>query len=187
MPAQSPSLTPAPAAPFHHMAWLLAGLALSAAPHAARLAWWITDDYQLLSIPPVRARVRYDLRSFPSYRATGGSDAADLRAGLALPGTLNARARGLASEWRRDFKTDEAILGQAINFFRSGGYLYTLQPQLMNRDFVDEFLFDTKQGFCEHFASSFTFLMRAAGVPARVVTGYQGRELNPIDNYLVVR
>jgi len=52
---------------------------------------------------------------------------------------------------------------------------------------VDEFLFDAKQGFCEHFASSFVFLMRAAGVPARVVTGYQGGDTNPVDGYMVVR
>ena len=64
---------------------------------------------------------------------------------------------------------------------------YTLQPPALWRNSVDEFLFDTKQGFCEHFASSFVFLMRAAGVPARVVTGYQGGDTNPVDGYMVVR
>ena len=167
----------------HNRFWLF-GLDIPARPpRNAR----VTDDYQLLSVPPVRARVRYDLRSFPSYRATGGSEAADLRAALALPGTHNPRARGLGGEWRRNFASNEAILREAIRFFRSGGFQYTLQPPLMNQNFVDEFVFDTKQGFCEHFASSFTFLMRAAGVPARVVTGYQGGEINPVDQYLVVR
>ena len=59
--------------------------------------------------------------------------------------------------------------------------------RLLGRDSVDDFLFETQRGFCEHFASAFTFLMRAAGIPARVVTGYQGGYFNTLGNYLVVR
>ncbi|MCX7178403.1 MAG: transglutaminase domain-containing protein, partial [Proteobacteria bacterium] len=72
-------------------------------------------------------------------------------------------------------------------YFRRQVLIYTLSPPLMGDDSVDEFLFDFKRGFCEHFAAAFVFMMRAAGVPARVVTGYQGGELNPVDNTLVVR
>src|SRR6266853_2111438 len=79
------------------------------------------------------------------------------------------------------------IVSRAIEFFRGGRFEYTLQPPALGRNSVDEFLFDTKQGFCEHFASSFAFMMRAAGVPARVVTGYQGGDTNPVDGYMVVR
>jgi protein-glutamine gamma-glutamyltransferase len=72
--------------------------------------------------------------------------------------------------------------------FAQGGFVYTLQPPLLpGRDAVDDFLYGTRAGFCEHYAGAFVFLMRAAGVPARVVTGYQGGELNPIDGYLTVR
>ncbi len=70
---------------------------------------------------------------------------------------------------------------------RQGGFAYTLEPPLLGANPVDEFLFSTKAGFCEHFASAFVFLMRAAGVPARVVTGYQGGELNPVDQIITVR
>ena len=77
--------------------------------------------------------------------------------------------------------------GNAFEFFRGSRFEYTLQPPLLGENSVDEFLFDAKQGFCEHFASSFVFLMRAAGVPARVVTGYQGGDTNPVDGYMVVR
>jgi protein-glutamine gamma-glutamyltransferase len=71
--------------------------------------------------------------------------------------------------------------------FRKQAYSYTLSPPALGRNSVDEFLYRTRAGFCEHYASSFVFLMRAAGVPARVVTGYQGGEINPVDGFLVVR
>jgi hypothetical protein len=79
------------------------------------------------------------------------------------------------------------VLERAIAFLRQGGFVYTLEPPLLGAHPVDEFLFTTKAGFCEHFSSAFVFLMRAAGVPARVVTGYQGGELNPIDQIITVR
>jgi hypothetical protein len=71
--------------------------------------------------------------------------------------------------------------------YRSEKFFYTLQPPKLGRDSVDDFIFDTKKGFCEHYSSSFTFLMRAAGIPARVVTGYQGGEKNELGDYYVVR
>jgi transglutaminase-like putative cysteine protease len=168
----------------HNRFWLF-GLDLPARPpRNAR----VTADYQLLSNVPVRSRARYDLQSYTSYRAIDGAEPGELREALVLPGTINnPRARALAQGWRNELKTDEAVLAEAIKFFRGGSYLYTLEPALLQRDFVDEFLFDTKQGFCEHFASSFAFLMRAAGIPARVVTGYQGGEINPVDGYMEVR
>lgn len=168
----------------HNRAWLF-GLDLPARPpRNAR----VTADYQLLSNVPVRSRMRYDLQSYTSYRAIDGAEPGELREALALPGTVNnPRARALARGWRDEFKSDEAVVAEAVKFFRNGSYLYTLEPALLERNFVDEFLFDTRQGFCEHFASSFAFLMRAAGIPARVVTGYQGGEINPVDGYMEVR
>ena len=147
----------------------------------------VTADYQVLSLPPVRSRMRYEVRSFPDYRAMDGSERQDLRAALALPEGFNPRARQTAEDWRRTERDDGAIVQRAISFFRNGGYEYTLLPPRLGPNTVDEFLFDTKQGFCEHFAASFVFLMRAAGVPARIVTGYQGGEINPVDGYMVVR
>jgi len=147
----------------------------------------ISTDYVLLSVPPIRRRVRYELRSYPSYRATAGADQEDLRDAKAFPRAYNPRAQNLAREWRRTLGGDAAIMRQAIDFLRQGEYGYTLVPPLAGTHSVDEFLFDSKAGFCEHFASGFVFLMRAAGVPARVVTGYQGGDINPVDGYMVVR
>jgi len=171
----------------HNRFWLFALDMPFRLPPNARM----TGDFQVLSNAPVRNRYRYQVRSFPAYSTQGGGETDELRSALSLPRLGNPRARGLAEEWRRNFGSgpgaDEAIVRQSVDFYRNGGYTYTLQPPLLEKNLVDEFLFDTKQGFCEHFASSFTYLMRAAGVPARVVTGYQGGEINPVDGFLEVR
>ena len=167
----------------HNFFWLF-GLDLPAVtPPNAR----VTSDYQMLSIQPVRNRLRYDLRSFTDYRATDGSGEEEMRTATRIPPGGNPRARALGAEWRGRLANDEAIMRQGLEFLRAGGFEYTLQPPLLQNNIVDEFLFDTKRGFCEHFAGSFTYLMRAAGVPARVVTGYQGGDLNPVDGYYIVR
>lgn len=79
------------------------------------------------------------------------------------------------------------MVSRALSLFREQPFTYTLEPPKLNADPVDQFLFETRSGFCEHYASAFTFLMRAAGIPARVVTGYLGGEVNPVDGYVVVR
>jgi transglutaminase-like putative cysteine protease len=79
------------------------------------------------------------------------------------------------------------ISNAALLFFRQEAFFYTLQPPLLGQHAVDDFLFVSRRGFCEHFASAYVFLMRAAGVPARVVAGYQGGEINPVDGYFIVR
>ncbi len=78
-------------------------------------------------------------------------------------------------------------MNSVLALFRDGHFEYTLTPPLLDFNSVDDFLFNTRQGFCGHFASAFAMLMRAGGVPARVVTGYQGGEWNPIGKYLLVR
>jgi hypothetical protein len=88
---------------------------------------------------------------------------------------------------REQAGSDAAFVAAVLNKFRNEEYFYTLQPPQLELNSVDDFLFNTRRGFCEHFASAFTMLARAAGIPARVVTGYQGGELNPISGYLLVR
>lgn len=166
----------------HNQQWMFALDLLGQLPPRTR----VTSDYELLAVRPIRTRMRYELRSYPSYRATAGADLEDLNAATQFPRQFNPRAQALAREWRR-LGSSDAILRQALQFLRDGRYRYTLLPPVLGRHSVDEFLFDSKEGFCEHFASSFVFLMRAAGVPARIVTGYQGGEVNPIDGYMVVR
>jgi transglutaminase-like putative cysteine protease len=146
-----------------------------------------TGDFQLLARLPVRNRVRYDTSSFLDYRATGGATPHELAAARQLPDDFNPRAVALAQSWRREAVTNERIVERAIEHFRRANLEYTLAPPPLGRDSVDDFLFETRSGFCEHFSSAFAFVLRAAGVPARIVTGYQGGEVNPIDGYLVVR
>jgi transglutaminase-like putative cysteine protease len=146
-----------------------------------------TGDFQLLSRRPVTTRIRYEMSSFLQYRAKGGSTPGELAAARELPPSFNPRTVALAESWRRELGTDERILERAVDWFKRAGLEYTLAPPPLGRESVDDFLFQTKSGFCEHFASAFVVMMRAAGVPARVVTGYQGGEINPIDGYMIVR
>src|SRR6185503_20177467 len=92
-----------------------------------------------------------------------------------------------ARELRARYKDDRALMQAVLTRFNTDGFSYTLSPPLLGEHAVDEFLFKTRSGFCEHYSSAFAVLMRAAGIPARVVTGYLGGELNPIGDYLIVR
>ena len=88
---------------------------------------------------------------------------------------------------REGVDSDRAYVNAVLNWFRTEPFVYTLAPPLLDRDPVDGFLFDTRRGFCEHYAGAFTVLLRAAGIPARVVTGYQGGEMNLDGDYMIVR
>lgn len=144
-----------------------------------------TSDFQLHAQKPVRERLRYDMESrLRAHQAPESPDA--LAAALALPARLNPRTRSLGQSFAATGDHRQR-LQQAIRFMRDQQLTYTLQPPLMSANVADEFLFDHRRGFCEHFSASFVILMRAAGVPARVVTGYQGGELNPVDNTWVIR
>jgi transglutaminase-like putative cysteine protease len=167
----------------HNRNWMFALEMPTRLPPGAR----VTTDYQVISLTPIRSRIRYEMRSYPNFTAASGADPADLALALRFPRVFNPRAQGLAREWRDSSGDNAAIVRRAVEFFRGSRFEYTLTPPLLGANSVDEFLFSTKQGFCEHFASSFVFLMRAAGVPARVVTGYQGGDTNPVDGYMVVR
>jgi transglutaminase-like putative cysteine protease len=167
----------------HERPWLFALEMAARVPPGAGA----TGDFQLLSRRPVTTRIRYEMSSFLQYRATGGATPGELAAARELPAGFNPRTVALAATWRRELGTDERILERALGWFKAAGLEYTLAPPPLGRDSVDDFLFQTKSGFCEHFASAFVVMMRAAGVPARVVTGYQGGEINPIDGYMIVR
>jgi hypothetical protein len=135
----------------------------------------------------VRVRLRYEMVSVADAQPDPREEALLLRRALRLPSGYNPKAKGLAEAWRRASATDAEIVARAVDFFRSSSLAYTLEPPVLGRDSVDEFLFSTHAGFCEHFASAFVFLMRSAGLSARVVTGYLGGDPNPIDGILTVR
>ncbi len=147
----------------------------------------ITEDLLILAAEPVRERLRYRMRSYPG-RTLPHLSAPMRRAALALPADAHPRARALAARWREQAPADSAaVVAAALEHFRREPFHYTLSPPPLDLDTVDQFLFETRRGFCEHYAGAFTVLMRAAGVPARVVTGYQGGEANEVGDYLVVR
>lgn len=144
-------------------------------------------DYQVESIRKITQRYTYDARSYLDNRV-GLVLAPDIsRDALRLPDTGNEESRAFAWELRDSVDSELDYIQAVLNYFRQEPFFYTLSPALLGDNSIDEFLFDSREGFCEHYASAFSFLMRAGGIPARVVTGYQGGEFNPYDDTLVVR
>jgi transglutaminase-like putative cysteine protease len=146
-------------------------------------------DLQLLSRSgqPISTLTSFRLESATTYTVSGELPWAMRKADLLLPGGRNPRSVALARQLRERAGNDEAFIAAVLDKFRSEEYFYTLEPPRLELDSVDDFLFNTRRGFCEHFASAFTMLARAAGIPACVVTGYQGGEFNPMSGYLVLR
>jgi len=145
----------------------------------------LTYDQQLLAKAPVTQTLRYRQRSSleSSYPV---SEAENARDSLQLLRN-NLRTQAHAGDWRAKFSSDRQYIAAVLNWFHEENFVYTLSPPLIDHDAVDGFLFDTRRGFCEHYAGAFVLLMRAAGIPARVVTGYQGGEMNPEGEYMIVR
>ncbi|HEX9180208.1 MAG TPA: DUF3488 and transglutaminase-like domain-containing protein, partial [Burkholderiales bacterium] len=167
----------------HHKPWLFALEMPSTKPPRSSFS----TEFQLLAMRTVRERTRYTLESHTSYRIGLREPESELRRSLELPEGFNPGARELAEGWRAAAADPVEIVQRALAHFRTEPFAYTLNPPLLGQHGVDDFLFRTRRGFCEHYASAFTFLMRAAGVPARVVLGYQGGEANPMGGYVIVR
>jgi len=172
--------------------WLLALDAAQRPPEAPGFEVTGTPDLQWIANRPVTDLVRYRAESYTQFQSgplkrTGGQ----LQAYLALPPGTNPRTAALAAEMRADpalaNANAQAFVQAALRRLRTGGYSYTLEPGVYGNDTADEFWFDRKEGFCEHIASAFVVLMRNLNIPARIVTGYQGGELNGVDNYWIVR
>jgi transglutaminase-like putative cysteine protease len=132
-------------------------------------------------------RLDYHVRSFPQYVAREPLSEREQRQFRRLPPDSSPRTRALVATWLTDGPTPEQIIERAMDYLRSQPFQYTLTPPKLGAQPVDEFLFDTREGFCEHYASAFAVMMRAAGLPARVVTGYQGGELNSLGEYYIIR
>ncbi len=148
-------------------------------------------DLQWLTDRPVTELVRYKASSYLQFRHGPLQPMLGLHDFVELPPGFNPRTVALAAEIRRDPRYAQAnaaaLVQVALDRLRTGGYRYTLEPGVYGRNTADEFWFDRKEGFCEHIASSFVVLMRALDIPARIVTGYQGGELNPVDGFWTVR
>ncbi len=159
----------------------------TSAPQGTRLS----VDYGLMADKSQTTLAKWQLHSSPPTAFESQLDPARRRMALELPRGYNPRTLALGQQWRQEAgpsstASDAAIVQRALDMVRAG-FGYTLAVPLPGRNAVDEFLFDQKEGYCEQFSSSFVVLMRAAGIPARVVTGYAGGYYNRIGEYWLVR
>ncbi len=154
----------------------------------------MTADRRLVARTPVAQPLQYRQVSVlaATYPApTGAELERERRQSLQLPDDheeSDPRTRAFARELRELYPSDVDYINAVLRWFRTERFYYTLMPpRVPDRDSIDAFLFDTREGFCEHYAGAFVVLLRAAKIPARVVTGYQGGEINPNGGYMIVR
>lgn len=166
----------------HNKPWLFALDLPAAAPEDA----YFLADFQLRSRSPVTSLKVYGVTSHLRYAVGTGLNSADLQPYRKYDVGVNPRAIAYGKKLQQDFP-DPKLLVETLLARYNKEFEYTLEPPRLGANPVDEFFFDTKKGFCEHYAGSFVLLLRAAGIPARVVTGYQGGEVNPLTRQLVVR
>ena len=167
----------------HNKTWLFALDAPALLPPGAVML----NDLEVRDQRPVAERKRYEMSSYLDYRYGEHPPPGVLEDALRFDPSRNPRTVALARQWRAESRNDREVLAKAFQFYNRD-FTYTLDPPPLDpRNPYDDFLFESKQGFCEHYAGSFALIMRAAGIPARVVTGYQGGEVNPINNELTVR
>ncbi len=185
----------------HRQNWLfITGLPSSPPSTRADMLPSSSADLEWQTSKPVLERLRYQVSAWPEYRLETDLDPQRRAQALALPEGYNPRTRALGERWANETAllgneqtneqaTEQAneLVRRALAFFRQEAFYYTLRPPRLGEHAVDEFLFSTRRGVCEHYASAVVSLMRAAGVPARVVTGYQGGERNPVGDYWIVR
>lgn len=147
----------------------------------------LTSDYTLEQSGPVVRPIDVRVRSHTHVLAEEPLSEATRRRDTHLPAHENPRTLALSADLRRSHPDDLGYVGAVLELFRREAFFYTLAPPPLGENAVDDFLFETRRGFCGHYAAAFATLMRAAGIPARVVTGYQGGTYNPYARYWIVR
>lgn len=144
-------------------------------------------DFRLFTPVEVEDQYRYEATSWPEAPLEPELSEWRRDIELRLPGETNPRTRQWAQALRAEVDSDGAMIDAVLATFRTEPFSYTLQPPLLSDDDpMDQFLFQTRRGFCEHYAYAFVVIMRAAGIPARVVAGYQGGEVNPVNSTVIV-
>ncbi|MCW5322036.1 DUF3488 domain-containing protein [Verminephrobacter aporrectodeae subsp. tuberculatae] len=179
----------------HQQPWLLLLDAAVDKPVLAGMESSMTQDLQWLANRPITDMLRYRAQSYTGFTYGPDTLTASLRAYTELPAGFNPRTWALARQMRSELQTAPgstrdsawALVQAALTRLRTGGYVYTLEPGVYGLHGADEFWFDRRQGFCEHIAAAFVVLMRALEIPARIVTGYQGGDRNPVDGFWTVR
>ena len=144
-------------------------------------------DFELVARDPVTDTTSFDAVSHTLTHSEEPLSKLARRVETQWPRGRNPRSLQLAHAIRAQVSSDRAFVDAVLKLLRTGGFVYSLTPPLLDYDSVDDFLFNTRSGFCGHYASAFVALMRGAGIPARVVTGYLGGEWNPIGDYFIVR
>jgi len=146
----------------------------------------VSPDFQVTVRELITRQRQYEATSYTRYQMRD-ADLQALEIGLELPKRANPRTRALAEQWVTEGTQGEALVQRALDLIHNQPFYYTRNPPLLTGNVVDQFLFETRRGFCEHYSAAFVTLMRAGGVPARIVTGYQGGEPNRVGDYLTVR
>jgi transglutaminase-like putative cysteine protease len=147
----------------------------------------LTNDYTLVQLDRLSRPIDITGTSYTRVQAREPLTNEERRRDTRIPKNRNPRTQQLAAEMRTAHPDDMDYVQAVLAMFTQQPFYYTLTPPRLAGDSVDEFLFGTKRGFCEHYASAFAILMRAAGIPSRVVTGYQGGMLNPYGDYWILR
>lgn len=156
------------------------------------LSWTLDNTFmgpqqQLARVTPIDQRVAYEVVSYLDYRIQAAMPALYRDWYTAVPANSNTRAATLARQMRAAAGSDLAFIESLLAKFHHEEYYYTLEPPPLGYSPIDRFMFDTRRGFCEHYASAFAFMMRSAGIPSRIVLGYHGGEINPMGGHLIVR
>lgn len=158
-------------------------------PQITNDRFYMRREFQVGTTRPISQRFSYDATSYLEH-ATDleiDRDSQLFIRSRTLPSGGNPQAREFAARLYEEAGSDRAYINAVLSFIREQEFFYTLSPSLLGEDSIDDFLFNTREGFCEHYASAFTYLMRLAGIPARVVLGYQGGEFNKYNGTLIVR
>lgn len=146
----------------------------------------ITDQGLLRVRRPIFQRKRYHVHQL-AEQAIMPLSALEKRIYLQLPKNTNPRAQALAARLQQQASSEAELVDTFMRYFSQQNFSYTLKPQTLGQEEIDDFLFNSQAGFCAHYAGALTFLARSAGIPARVVAGYQGGEWNAADQYLTLR
>jgi len=167
----------------HHRTWLFALDIANSKPAQSSFDY----AYSLQSKRKVTKTRQYRLSSVTNYIIDKYLPWKEKSKYLQLPTGYNPQTVKWANEINNTYKSQEEKITAVLEHLREQPFYYSLSPPLLGRNSVDEFFFKTRNGFCEHYAGSFTYLMRQLGIPARVVLGYQGGEYNDLGNYMIVR
>jgi len=143
-------------------------------------------NYQLITSEKPDKRTEYKITSYLNYN-TGTITRTEYKDATQLPDEPSGKIKQLVKQLHGFDSSPDDFIKQLLNHFRREDFHYTLTPPLMEENPIETFLFETRYGFCSHYAAAFVYLMRVANIPARVVTGYQGGELNKVGNFLEIR